>query len=155
MKTKKKFPKRKITIADVVEAAHTLGMEVSVALRPNTPAEPPRQLLTVPSGQWPGDPTSRSVMADLNLTHKKIEREFKDSPSSKWIITPYEIIERDKFFAMLQSKLNEVLCVKCGIPAAFPKVVTKPYVCLTCQTSGLTTVVTGTTTTTTTIINPK
>jgi len=29
--------------------------------------------------------------------------------------------------------MNEVLCIKCGYPAAFPTAVKQPYTCLTCQ----------------------
>jgi hypothetical protein len=30
--------------------------------------------------------------------------------------------------------MKEINCIKCGQPAAFPKVVKEPYTCLTCQT---------------------
>lgn len=158
MPKKKSAPKKKssLTLAQVVEAAHAVGATVSVSLVPRTPAEPERALLKIPPNEWPGDPTCRSVLADMQITHKKVEREFRDNPSSKWVITPYEIIERQEFFRMLEAKKNEVLCVKCGIPSAFPKatdpkVTGKPYVCLQCQDAPSHTVVaTGSTSVTTT-----
>lgn len=119
---KKKQTKRKLTITDVVAAAHALGMEVSVSLKPQSPEVPctvcgipaafpsavthpyvcltcqPPPLLNIPSSQWPGDPTTRHIIAALKCTRRDIERGFKDNPTAKWIITPYAIIGREDFF---------------------------------------------------------
>ena len=100
MKSKKKsdaLKKRKLTITDVVAAAHALGMEVSVSLKPQSTCQA-SPLLNVPSSQWPGDPTTRHIIAALNCTRRDIERGFKDNPTAKWIITPYAIIGREEFF---------------------------------------------------------
>lgn len=96
MKSKTKL-KRKLTISDVVEAAHALGMEVSVSLKPQSTCQA-SPLLNVPSSLWPGDPTTRHIIAALNCTRRDIERGFKDNPTAKWIITPYDIIGREEFF---------------------------------------------------------
>lgn len=100
-KVKKKVYKRRIkekpvTLTDIVRVAHALNMDVQVGLTPNPP---PRPLLNVPVSQWPGDPTCRSVIADMKCDAKMVERMFRENPSSKWVITPYEIVERSQFFA--------------------------------------------------------
>lgn len=63
------------------------------------PKQPPRPLLQLPSGQWPGAPGTRSIMAAMDYTESDVQRVFLDNPSSQWIITPYEVIERRVFFA--------------------------------------------------------
>lgn len=137
MTKKKRRKKKPVTLEDVVAAAHAAGATVSVSLEPKVET---RALLATPINEWPGDPTCRSIIADRVVTQRIIERAFKDSPTSKWVITPYDIIERDEFFrwkaqqeAEELRKASEVLCEKCGVPAAFPKLVTKPYTCVQCQ----------------------
>lgn len=90
-------PKEKpVTLTDIVRVAHALNMDVQVGLTPNPP---PRPLLNLTPSQWPGDPSCRSIIADMQCSEKTIERVFRDNPSSKWVITPYEIVERTQFFA--------------------------------------------------------
>lgn len=107
MKKPKKAPKRVYkrrvkacakspTLEQVVKAAHEAGATVTVSLVPKAqPAARPR--LTVPSEKWPGNPWIRSIMADLDYDEKDVAKVFKDNPSSQFIITPYEIIERSEF----------------------------------------------------------
>ena len=109
-------------LTDMVAAAHALGIQVSFSLKPQlfdvpctvcgvptafpgaathpyvclTCQRPP--VLNIPSSQWPGNPTTRHVIAALNCTRRDIERGFKNNPSAKWIITPYAIIGREEFF---------------------------------------------------------
>ena len=140
-KKKKKAIRRKkkkaLTLSDVVKAAHAAGATVSVSLVPKVEE---RALLSVPINEWPGNPTCRTIIADRVVTAKIIERTFKDNPTTKWVITPYDIIERGDYFRQKAQweadellKSQEVLCVKCGKPAAFPKLVKKPYTCSSCQ----------------------
>lgn len=101
MKKAKKVYKRRVkakspTLEDMVKAAHAVGAKFSVSLLPK---QPPRPLLQLPSGQWPGTPGTRSIMAALDYTENDVKRVFLDNPSSQWIITPYEVIERRVFFA--------------------------------------------------------
>jgi hypothetical protein len=58
-----------------------------------------RPKLDLKPGGMPGDPTCRSIMASVDYTDKQVERVFKDNPTSLWIVTPFEVIERGKFFA--------------------------------------------------------
>ena len=90
--------KPKLTLAQVVTAAVEAGAKVSISLPPLQPMPPERPRLKVPTSEWPGDPTNRSTMADLDYDEKDVAKVFKDNPSSLWVITPYEIIERSKFF---------------------------------------------------------
>lgn len=90
-----KKPASKLTLEQVVKAAHEAGAKVSISLVPNAPERP---RLKVPTSEWPGDPTNRSTMADLDYDEKDVAKVFKDNPSSLWVITPYEIIERSEFF---------------------------------------------------------
>lgn len=84
------------TLEDVVKAAHAAGAKVTVSL---VPKQPERPLLNWPTSQWPGWAGNRSIMAAMDYTDRDVERVFKDNPSSQWIITPYEVIERKVFFA--------------------------------------------------------
>lgn len=102
-KVKKKVYKRRVkacakspTLEDIVKAAHAAGAKVTVSL---VPKQPQRPLLNWPTSQWPGWAGNRSIMAAMDYTDKDVERVFKDNPTSLWIITPYEIIERKAFFA--------------------------------------------------------
>lgn len=100
------------TLEDIVKAAQKQGMSVDIKLLPKgtttelvvTAPQDERPLLNIPADQWPGDPGCRSVIAAREVTNKRIEREFKDNPSSKWVITPYEIIERQEFFKRIAPK---------------------------------------------------
>lgn len=76
-------------------AAHEAGAKVTVSLEP---VRPERPRLKLPTNEWPGTPYNRSTMADLDYTDKDVARVFKDNPSSVWVITPYEVIERSEFF---------------------------------------------------------
>lgn len=115
-----------LTIEDVVTVAAQAGMQVDIRLVPQEIVSD-RPLMNIPPGDWPGDPSCRSVIAAMNVTDKMVEREFKDSPSSQWVITPYAIHSREAFFT------GVVRCIKCSQPAAFPHLVKKPYTCSTCQ----------------------
>jgi|PlaIllAssembly_1097288.scaffolds.fasta_scaffold29171_5 signal recognition particle subunit SEC65 len=93
---KKKRPAGKLTLEQVVQAAHEAGAKVTVSL---VPQEPERPRLKLSTKEWPGTPYIRSIMADLDYTEKDVAQVFKDNPSSLWVITPYEVFERTKFFA--------------------------------------------------------
>lgn len=91
--------KPKLTLEQVVTAAVDAGASVSISLPPLQPMPPERPRLKLSTKEWPGDPTNRSTMADLDYTEKDVARVFKDNPSSRWVITPYEVFERSAFFA--------------------------------------------------------
>jgi len=102
-KAKKKVYKRRIkacakspTLEQVVKAAHAAGAKVTVSL---VPKEPERPRLQLKSSEWPGWAGNRSIMASMEYTERDVAAVFKDNPSSLWIITPFEIIERKVFFA--------------------------------------------------------
>ena len=84
------------TLEDVVKAAHAAGAKVTVSL---VPLKPQRPRLELKTGEWPGWAGNRSIMAAMDYTDKDVTQVFKDNPTSQWVITPYEIIERSKFFA--------------------------------------------------------
>lgn len=65
---------------------------------------PDRELLKKQPKEWPGDPGCRSVMAALDYMDKDVMRVFAENPSSLWVITPYEIIERSEFMAKMKPK---------------------------------------------------
>ena len=117
MKRKQK-PESKLTLGRMREIARKAGARVTVSLVPN---EPPANasvvtgysastsfkypLPTVPpevldSTKWPGNPTCRSIMAH-DASDEQIAKEFKASPSSKWIVTATRIVERTEFFKKL------------------------------------------------------
>lgn len=111
-KVKKRVYKRRIkacakspTLEDVVKAAHAAGAKVTLSLVPKAPERP---RLDVPTAQWPGWAGNRSIMAALDYTERDVAAVFKDNPSSQWVITPYEIIERSKFFAPKPAPTPEV-----------------------------------------------
>ena len=118
----RKRPVRKLTLEEVVTAAVNAGATVSVGLVPigsgvapiqsmvkpgvdkavewiNSLEKPERPKLNLTSAQWPGSPGTRDIMAAMEYTDRDVDRVFKDNPSSQWIITPFEIIERTKFYA--------------------------------------------------------
>ncbi len=64
----------------------------------NTVARETRKKLEISPNDWPGNPGTRSVVAAIDYTPKHIAKIFIESPSSKWVITCYEIIERNQFF---------------------------------------------------------
>lgn len=107
-KAKKKAKRKpKLTLEDVVTAAVAAGATVNVKLLPNevqAAAEYLRPLLKLPANEWPGNPGCRSIVAGLDITRKEIERVFRDNPGSKWVITPYEIIEREAFLQSTKTK---------------------------------------------------
>jgi hypothetical protein len=92
----KKALSSKLTLEQVVKAAHEAGATVTVSLVPHAPERPRLKLSTK---DWPGDPYTRSTMADLNYDEKDVAKVFKDNPTSQWVITPYEVFERTKFFS--------------------------------------------------------
>lgn len=104
LRRSKKAAKSKLTLEQVVKAAHEAGAKVSVSLHPfaqvkPVPMEPPeRPRLNVPSEKWPGTPYNRTILASMNVTEKDIARAFKDNPSDRWVITPFEIVDRFEFF---------------------------------------------------------
>ena len=51
------------------------------------------------SRDWPGCASNRTVIAALDCAEKDVARAFKENPGSLWVITPYAVIERAKFFA--------------------------------------------------------
>jgi len=83
--------RRAPTLKDIVVVAHALGMTVEVALVPN---EPPKH--DVPEANWPGDPSCRSIIAHY-APDREIAQVFKDNPTSRWVITPHVIEEREAF----------------------------------------------------------
>jgi hypothetical protein len=91
----KKKAASKLTLEQVVTAAHAAGAKVTLSLVPRTPERP---RLDVPTAQWPGWAGNRSIMASMDYTERDVAAVFKDNPSSQWVITPYEIIERAEFF---------------------------------------------------------
>lgn len=94
LRRSKKPAKSKLTLAQVVQAAHEAGAKVSISLEP----VPERPRLTTPSKLWPGTPFNRTILASLDITEKDIAKAFKDNPSDRWVITPYEIVDRQEFF---------------------------------------------------------
>lgn len=104
MKKNKSKPKKKKlnpTIEQIVEACHAAGASVSFELVPNgspaAPVEPPWVRHNVPLNELPGGPSNRSLIAHA-ADDKEVAKEFKDSPTSLWVITPTRIIFRDDFF---------------------------------------------------------
>lgn len=102
-KTSKRVYKRRVkacanspTLEDIVKAAHAAGAKVTVSL---VPKEPERPRLELKPEQWPGWAGNRSIMASMDYTDRDVEKVFKENPSSLWIITPFEVIERKVFFA--------------------------------------------------------
>jgi hypothetical protein len=93
---KRVYKRKSPTLEEVVKAAHAAGATVTVSL---VPLKPQRPLLNWPTSQWPGWAGTRSIMAAMDYTDKDVAQVFKDNPTSQWIITPYEVIERSKFFA--------------------------------------------------------
>ena len=96
-----KIDKPTYTLEDIVQAAHKEGMKIDIKLLPKELAptlEYLRPLLNLPADKWPGNPGCRSIIAGLDITRKDIEKTFRDNPSSQWIITPFEIVERTEFF---------------------------------------------------------
>lgn len=139
-KKKKKAVRRKrqVTIEQIVEAAFEAGAEVRISLAPKNGEL--RALLATPPNQWPGDPSCRTVIADRIVTNAIIERTFKDNPSSQWVITPYDIIAREDYFRQKAAweaeelrQRTEIKCIGCGTAAAFPELVSRPYICIQCQ----------------------
>ena len=65
---------------------------------PEPVPEPEKPKHGIPSPQWPGDPTCRSIMA-YDADDAAIAKEFKSEPTSRWVITPYRIVERSQFFS--------------------------------------------------------
>ena len=51
---------------------------------------------------WPGDPSCRSILASA-ASDAEVVKEFKNSPSSKWVITSDRILERCEFFMQLEA----------------------------------------------------
>jgi len=84
------------TLEDIVTAAHKAGAKVTVSL---VPLKPERPRLELKPGEWPGWAGNRSIIASMEYSDKDVEKVFKENPSSLWIITPFEIIERKVFFA--------------------------------------------------------
>lgn len=93
------------TLEDIVTAAHKAGAKVTVSL---VPLKPERPRLELKPGDWPGWAGNRSIMAAMDYTAKDVEHVFRDNPTSQWVITPYEIIERSKFFAPKPAPTPEV-----------------------------------------------
>ena len=93
------------TLEEVVKAAHAAGAKVTVSL---VPLKPERPRLELKTGDWPGWAGNRSIMAALDYTDKDVEHVFRDNPTSQWVITPYEVIERSKFFAPKPAPTPEV-----------------------------------------------
>lgn len=101
LRRSKKKPASKLTLEQVVTAAVEAGASVSVSLHPFAqlqPMPPERPRLKVPSKDWPGTPCNRTILASMDVTEKDIARAFKDNPSDRWVITPYEIVDRNEFF---------------------------------------------------------
>lgn len=105
----KKALSSKLTLEQVVEAAQAAGAHVTFSLVPHEAApvavpapepapEPEKPKHGIPSPQWPGTPHCRSIMA-YDADDKAIAKEFKSEPSSRWVITPYRIVERSQFFS--------------------------------------------------------
>lgn len=99
-KVRKKVYKRRIkacakspTLEDVVKAAHAAGAKVTVSLVPRVPERP-----RLEPEQWPGWAGNRSIIAAMDYTEKDVKKVFTENPSSLWVITPFEIIERSEFF---------------------------------------------------------
>ena len=57
----------------------------------------PRLKLSLTQNEWPGNPGNRLTLADMEYTDKQVAKLFVANPSTRWIITPYEIIERTVF----------------------------------------------------------
>lgn len=108
-------PKPKLTLEQVVVAARAAGASVSISMPPIKLT--PQQEQTLAAGgqvsvdltqaparprldykDWPGDPTCRSLIADIDYDEKLIAKVFKDNPTSRWVVTPFEVFERGKFF---------------------------------------------------------
>jgi hypothetical protein len=114
----KKALSSKLTLEQVVEAAHAAGAHVTFSLVPHeapapapvaVPApvpEPEKSKHGIPSPQWPGDPTCRSIMA-YDADDAAIAKEFKSEPTSRWVITPYRIVERSQFFSPKPARTPE------------------------------------------------
>lgn len=129
--------KQKLTMNQLVEAAHALGAEVTVSLVPknldqavgwqSTPAGDRLQeklaaqpSFTMNDKNWPGDPTCRSILASA-ASDAEVAKEFKHNPSSQWVITADRILERDSFFKQLQAvKEKAVLTTAAGTEALNP-----------------------------------
>ncbi len=74
-------------------AAENGAITVSVPVLPLAELRPKLP----PDHPIPGDPYTRSTMAAMSYTAHDVARVFKDNPSSQWVITPYEIVERNEF----------------------------------------------------------
>lgn len=98
LRRSKKKSASKLTLEQVVTAAVAAGAKVSISLPPLQPVPPERPRLKVPSNAWPGTPCNRTILASMEVTEKDIARAFKDTPSDRWVITPYEIVDRNEFF---------------------------------------------------------
>lgn len=119
-KSKKRI-KPKLTLEQVVVAARAAGASVSISLPPIKLTPQQEQTLTA-GGQvsvtltqaparprldykdWPGDPTCRSLIADIDYDNKLVAKVFKDNPMSRWVVTPFEVFERREFFEQQQEQ---------------------------------------------------
>lgn len=103
-KHKLKSKDGKLTLKQVVEAAHDAGVKVTVSLVPNkaqTNAKQDqiaseRERHGMNAHDYPGDPSCRSIIA-FDATDDEIGKVFKDNPTSKWVITSTRVIDRDEF----------------------------------------------------------
>lgn len=93
---KQKAKNSKLTLKQVMEAAHDAGVQVTVSLVPNEPKVPERERHGMSVHDYPGDPSCRSIIA-FDATDDEIRKVLKDNPTSKWVITSTRVIDRDEF----------------------------------------------------------
>jgi hypothetical protein len=127
MKRKQKPLKSTLTLEQVVAACTAAGATVTFGLVPkeldvaagwqSTPAGEKLQKLevslalsgsealpafTLTDKDWPGGPSCRSILASA-ASDAVVAKEFKDCPSSQWVITADRILERGEFFKQMQA----------------------------------------------------